>query len=346
MRFEKPNILAFGISCLLGIIVFLLGIFQSYSSHMNVNWGNVAIGSVIFTVIGYILIRLAVEGFIYNKVKIIYKNIHDLKVGNKTDELVRSTNIDSVTKDVSEWAEQRQTEIEDLRARETFRREFIGNISHELKTPIFNIQGYLLTLLDGALDDPEINRKYLKRANKSVDRMINIIEDLETITNLEANRVHLNLTNFDLVSLVKDSFELLEDYATKNGILLKLGKDYDKPIKVNADRQKMEQVLMNLLVNAIKYSKDDGKVEVKFFDMHNNILVEVADDGLGIPQSDIPRIFERFYRVDKSRSRDAGGTGLGLSIVKHIMEAHKQTINVRSSENDGSTFSFTLKKSR
>ena len=215
-----------------------------------------------------------------------------------------------------------------------------------MKTPIFNIQGYLLTLLDGALDDPEINRKFLKRANKSVDRMINMVDDLEMISNLESNRVQLTPSNFNMVLLVKEVMELLEDKAKERKIKLVFKKDYDKPIKVNADRAKIEQVLINLMANAIKYGKEKGTVEVRFYDMHHQVLTEISDDGVGIPQDDIPRVFERFYRVDKSRSRDAGGTGLGLSIVKHIMEAHKQTINARSSENSGSTFSFTLKKAK
>ncbi|MGB0177088.1 MAG: sensor histidine kinase [Owenweeksia sp.] len=176
--------------------------------------------------------------------------------------------------------------------------------------------------------------------------MINIIDDLETISNLEANRVHLAYSDFDIVGLVQETFELLEENAKERQVTLKLKKDYDKPIKVNGDRQKIEQVLINLIINAIKYGRSKGKVEVRFYDMHNNVLIEVSDDGIGIPQEDIPRIFERFYRVDKSRSREAGGTGLGLSIVKHIIEAHKQAINVRSSENAGSTFSFTLKKAK
>ena len=221
-----------------------------------------------------------------------------------------------VTREVSEWAEQRKNEIQLLKERENFRREFIGNISHELKTPIFNIQGYLLTLLDGALDDPDINRKYLKRANKSVDRMINIIEDLEMISNLESNRVQLHCTNFNIVQLVKEVMEILEDKARQRKIKLTFKKEYDKPIKVFGDRQKIEQVLINLIHNAIKYGKEKGHVEVRFYDMHNQILTEVADDGIGIPQDDIPRIFERFYSVDKSRSRDAGGTGLGIIYCK------------------------------
>lgn len=303
------------------------------------------IGFLLFA-LAYFLIRFGVEQFIYQKVKIIYKNIHELKIGSEfeEEELARTTDLDLVTKEVSEWATQNRNEIAELLERESFRREFIGNISHELKTPIFNIQGYLLTLLDGAIDDQEINRRYLKRANKSVDRMINIIEDLETISALESDRVQINYSDFDLVELVEDVFELVEDKAKKRHIKLEISKDLDRPVKVHADRSKIEQVLINLIGNAIKYGKDDGKVEIRFFDMDKHILTEVNDDGLGIPPEDVPRVFERFYRVDKSRSRDAGGTGLGLSIVKHIIESHKQTINVRSSENKGSTFSFTLKK--
>lgn len=313
-------------------------------------WGPILLTALIFTILSYLSVRYAVEQFIYRKVKIIYKNIHNLKVGAKREEkkMLRKSRSDfeKVTEEVSQWAEQRQMEINELVEREAFRREFMGNISHELKTPIFNIQGYLLTLLDGALDDPEINRKYLKRANKSVDRMINIIEDLEIISNLEANRVQLSYSNFDIVMLVREVFELLDSKARDRNVTLKLKKDYDKPIRVAADRPKIEQVLVNLVSNAIKYGKKGGVVEVRFYDMHTQILTEVSDDGIGIPQEDIPRVFERFYRVDKSRSREAGGTGLGLAIVKHIMEAHKQAINVRSSENAGSTFSFTLQKSK
>lgn len=343
MKFDRPQILAFAVALITAISTVIMLYWLSAVSD-----SRALIGGLIIGLLSFFFIRFAVEQFIYSKVKIIYKNIHELKVGSDLDEdeIARGTDLDMVTREVSEWAEQRRTEIEELREKETFRREFIGNVSHELKTPIFNIQGYMLTLLDGALDDPDINKKYLKRANKSVDRMINIIEDLETISNLEANRVQLNLKDFDIVGLVREIFELLEDKASKRGVKLKLKKDYDKPIRVNADLQKIEQVLTNLIMNAVKYGNDNGKVEVRFYDMHNNILIEVSDDGVGIPQEDIPRIFERFYRVDKSRSREAGGTGLGLAIVKHILEAHKQSISVRSSENAGSTFSFTLKKGK
>jgi len=346
MQFDKPGILAFSIALILGGINFLLLLGLSAISLIDIPFTHILAMAAASLVVAYVIIRYAVNQFIYDKIKVIYKNIHKSKVGTDKEEsrALRSSGLDEVSREVAEWAEQRQLEINDLVARENFRREFIGNISHELKTPIFNIQGYMLTLLDGALDDPEINRKYLKRANKSVDRMINIIDDLEVISNLEAKRVQLSFSNFDIVELVKEVFELLESKAKAKNIELRFKKDYEKPIRVHADRPKVEQVIVNLVHNAIKYGRENGRVEVRFYDMYKQILTEVSDDGLGIPQEDIPRVFERFYRVDKSRSRDAGGTGLGLAIVKHIMEAHKQTINARSSEDVGSTFSFTLEK--
>lgn len=347
MRLDKPGILAFAIAFVLGLIAIMAMSFfrMAYDVTGVPVFLPFLLGFLVF-LLAFFLIRFGVEQFIYSKVKIIYKNIHELKIGSEfeEDELARSTDLDKVTREVSEWATQNRNEIAELRERENFRREFVGNISHELKTPIFNIQGYLLTLLDGAIDDQEINRRYLKRANKSVDRMINIIEDLEVISALESDRVQINDESFDLTELVDEVFELLDDKAKKRDITLKSSRPNDQPIPVEADYSKIEQVLINLITNAIKYGNPEGQVEVRFFDMDQHILVEVSDDGVGIPPEDLPRVFERFYRVDKSRSRDAGGTGLGLSIVKHIIEAHKQTINVRSSESKGSTFSFTLKK--
>lgn len=348
MRFDRPNILALTVALSFGAIFLLAVYLTRFFRPLYIDGATLLFIEGLIVLFGFLITRFCVESFIYSKVKIIYKNIHELKVGNDEEEAeaARTTDLDMVTREVTEWAEQRRTEIAELREREDFRREFIGNISHELNTPIFNIQGYLLTLLDGGLEDPEINKRYLKRANKSVDRMINIVDDLDTISNLESNRVNLHLRNFDMVELVRETFEMLEDNARERGITLKLKKNYEIPYKVEADREKISQVLTNLIVNALKYGNDGGYVEVRFYDMHNQILTEIADNGVGIPQRDISRVFERFYRVDKSRSREAGGTGLGLAIVKHILEAHKQSINARSSENVGSTFSFTLKKGK
>lgn len=348
MRFDRPRIIALNLALVTTILAGIMLLLLDHFFELELSVLVILIPVLILGIIAFIVIRFAIEYFIYNKVKIIYRNIHELKVGSKQDEneMVRSSSLDQVSREVAEWAEQRQMEIKQLKERENFRREFIGNISHELKTPVFNIQGYLLTLLDGALDDPGINRKYLKRANKSVDRMINIIEDLEVISNLEANRVQLVMSSFDIVELVREVFELLDGKAGKRRMKLRLRKNYDKPLRVVADRPKIEQVLVNLVSNAIKYGREKGQVEVGFSDMDEHLLIEVSDDGIGIPEEDIPRIFERFYRVDKSRSREAGGTGLGLAIVKHILEAHGQRIRARSSEENGSTFSFSLKKAK
>lgn len=217
-------------------------------------------------------------------------------------------------------------------------------MSHELKTPIFNIQGYVLTLLDGALQDPSINRKYLERTEKSINRLISIVEDLESISKLESNAIKLNLDRFNLVQLITEVFEAHEIRAKNRGIKLEFEEEYDEPFWVEADKKRMYQAIANLVTNSINYGKEGGRTKVSIMDMNENYLVEVNDNGIGIAKQDIPRLFERFYRVEKSRSREQGGTGLGLAIVKHIIEAHQQTINVRSSVNEGTSFVFTIKK--
>ena len=228
---------------------------------------------------------------------------------------------------------------------ETFRREFLGNVSHELKTPIFNIQGYIHTLLDGAINDDSVNVKYLKRSSKSVDRMISIVEDLEMISKIESDKLELEYSRWNIVKHVEELFEIIEMKAIKRNMSLQIDNETKSPY-VEADQDKIAQVFLNLIENAIKYGKEGGNIKVRFLDMGENLLVEVADDGDGIAEEHLSRLFERFYRVDKSRSRSEGGTGLGLSIVKHIIDAHRQNINVRSTENIGTTFSFSLKKSK
>jgi two-component system phosphate regulon sensor histidine kinase PhoR len=304
------------------------------------------LATIVISAITYFTTFYTVNQFIYNKVKVIFKTIHEIKAGTDEEEeqIARTTSLEMVEKEVAEWAEEREAEITELKAREIFRREFIGNVSHELKTPIFNIQGYILTLIDGGLDDDKINMKYLKRASKSVDRMINLIQDMDTLNKLESGILEIKVAHFDLTKLIYDVLDMLEDSAKKRGVTLKTSLKRTDERVVHADPNRIEQVLFNLLINAIKYGKRDGTVSVNMFDMEDRVLLEVEDDGMGIPEQDISRIFERFYRVDKSRTRDAGGSGLGLSIVKHIIDAHKETINVRSTEGVGSTFSFTLKK--
>ncbi len=346
MHFQKPLNLAVAVVAILGMLVALLAA-SAFLAGVNPKtisfflFCSAALLAMAFGLIWYFTNR-----FVYNKIKVIYKNIHELKVGSEQeeDEIAETTDLKRVEREVSDWAEERSRELKNLREREAYRREFIGNVSHELKTPIFNIQGYLLTLLDGAMDEPEISTKYLKRAAKSVERMINIIQDLELITRLESGIMGIDMKPFDLLNVVHEAVDMIEDKARKRGIDIKIRKEPKQALLVVGDSKRIEQVLLNLLTNAIKYSKKEGgKVEIKFFDMAPNVLVEISDDGLGIPEKDLPRIFERFYRVDKSRARDAGGSGLGLAIVKHIIDVHKQSIHVRSTENVGSTFGFTLR---
>jgi two-component system phosphate regulon sensor histidine kinase PhoR len=296
----------------------------------------------------YFLVQYLLNILIFEKINPIYKTIQDKNIPDKElkKNIISKDLISNVNEDVYNWANQKSKEINRLKELEVYRKEFLGNVSHELKTPIFNIQGYVLTLLDGAINDSTINRKYLERTEKSINRLISIVEDLESISKLESKVLNLVLDKFNIIQLVSEVFESQEIRARKRGIKLGFLHDYNDPIWVVADKKRIYQALVNLVANSINYGKDDGRTTVSFLDMNENILVEVNDNGIGIPKEDIPRVFERFYRVDKSRSREQGGTGLGLAIVKHIIEAHNQTINVRSSLNEGTSFVFTLKKYR
>ena len=282
------------------------------------------------------------------KITPIYKTIREVPIEGKKHTKMSIGNQDiiaEVNQEVKLWAEGKLAEIDRLRDLEKYRKDFVGNVSHELKTPIFNIQGYILTLLDGGLEDPKINRLYLERTEKSIDRMISIVEDLESITKLESGEMKLNMETFDLVKLTEDVFEFESPDANSRRIDTILTVNATRPVNVRADKKRIFEVISNLVGNAIKYGKKGGKVSVAFYDMDKMVLIEVADDGIGIEKKDQIRIFERFYRVDKSRSRMQGGTGLGLSIVKHIIEAHEQTIHVKSQLDKGTTFTFMLEKS-
>jgi two-component system phosphate regulon sensor histidine kinase PhoR len=253
--------------------------------------------------------------------------------------------METLTKQVKKFATDKKLEIETLKVREEYRREFLGNISHELKTPLFTVQGYLSTLLDGAIDDKKIRKKYLERAEKGVERLVYIVEDLDMISKLEMGDVNLELSKFNIVNLVQSVFDLLEMVADKKNIILMFDIKYNKAINVFADQEKIQQVLSNLIVNSIKYGKENGTTEVTIEDLvDDKIIVRIRDNGEGIEKQNIPRLFERFFRVDKSGARSEGGSGLGLSIVKHIIEAHGEKIYVESEFGNGSEFSFTLEK--
>jgi len=298
-------------------------------------------------IVSFVIINYSLEKFIYQKIKIIYKTIGQLKPGKKEEIKQKSKSedvLEIVNQVVLDWNEEKQKEIDELKQMAKYRREFVGNVSHELKTPIFNIQGYILTLLDGGIDDPEINVKFLKKAKKSVNRMIAIVEDLEEINKLESGELKLKKETFDLLELTREVVEFLEMKAEEFKAEITIRSPF-RAAKVLADKRRIRQVLINLIDNAIKYgNQGNNLIKISFYDFHDNYLVEVSDNGIGIPEENLPRIFERFYRTDFSRSREKGGSGLGLAIVKHIIEAHQQTITVRSDFGKGTTFSFTLSK--
>jgi two-component system phosphate regulon sensor histidine kinase PhoR len=302
---------------------------------------------ILFCTLSFFLVLFILNRYINDKIKPIYKTIREVPVSGKKNKLIETistTNIADVQKEVEEWAKNQTQEITRLKDLERYRKEFVGNVSHELKTPIFNIQGYVLTLLEGGIDDPKINKLYLQRTEKSIDRMISIVADLESITKLESGELKINMVDFDMVKLTEDVFELAQMLANERSILLQFATRIDKPVMVRADKKRIMEVMNNLVGNGIKYGKKRGFVKVGFYDLHETIMIEVSDNGIGMDKNDLYRIFERFYRVDKSRSREQGGTGLGLSIVKHIIEAHDQTINVKSVIDKGTTFTFTLGK--
>ena len=334
MRFNTPIKISLFLSAVLFVLAGSLFYVASGTEYF-------LLSLVLFFWFSVVLIYQVVKLYIHSKISVIYKNIYKHKGVTRFVDV----DIDSVEKEVENWAIQKENEILQMKASETYRREFIGNVSHELKTPIFNIQGYILTLLDGGLYDKEVNMKYLKRTSKSVDRMINIVDDLEVITRLETEETQLEIGKFNIVELAKDVLDQLELKANESKIELSIQKEILTEF-VLGDIDKIQQVFANLISNSIKYGKEGGRTEVRFFDMNDNILIEIADDGIGISEMDLPRLFERFYRVDKNRSRKIGGTGLGLAIVKHIIEAHNQTINVRSTVDIGSTFSFILEKAK
>jgi len=318
-------------------ISILIAVFASIAVlvfNIETNGVKLLLFFICVTLFSYFLIRK----YIQNRIEILYRTIQNQKL-----DITNSFDLETSEQDVKKWLSERSAEIEHLKDTEQFRRDFLGNVSHELKTPIFNIQGYVLTLLEGALEDKAINRKYLLRTEKSVERMISIVEDLESISHLETNVEEIKFGQFDIVATCSAVLDALEDKAKQNAISIVFDKEYN-PILVQADEQKIIQVLTNLLVNSIKYGNQDGITKVHFFDMNDVLLVEVSDDGIGIEEPHLARLCERFYRVDDSRSREKGGTGLGLSIVKHIIESHHQTLNIRSTVGVGSTFSFTLKK--
>ena len=337
-------ILAALLSVFTAVIFFIFeGVFAS-----QLSWISIVVTLILLLVIQYLILKYALEKFIYDRIKLVYKAIHKQKL-NKDDKKgqissIHGDIIGKVNEEVESWANERKEEIDELKKMEVYRREFLGNVSHELKTPLFNMQGFILTLLDGGIHDPNVNLDFLQKSQKNIERMITIVEDLEVISRLETGEASPMLSNFSITILVREVMEFLEPKASDRQIKLLFAAEYNDTMMVRADKEKIRTVLTNLILNSVKYGTTGGRTKISFYDMDENYLVEISDNGVGIEEQHISRLFERFYRVDKHRSRAEGGSGLGLAIVKHIIEAHDQTINVRSSPGVGSTFSFTLKK--
>jgi two-component system, OmpR family, phosphate regulon sensor histidine kinase PhoR len=344
---SDPRKLSLSLSLVFSVFIFLLGYYLQFAFFEKPQFLFALIVAVVFGVLFYFVQRAVFEKFIYEKIRVIYKTIRKSKTGKQEQRKLFSSQgdiIETVNRDVALWAATQEKEIADLKRLEVYRRDFLGNVSHELKTPITNIQGYVLTLLDGGLYDPAVNQKYLRRTAKSIKRMISIVNDLEEISKLESGMIQLQHSRFNLANCIYEVFELLEIEAQKMTVKLLYNDNPVIPVFVSADQEKIRQVLINLIDNSLKYGKENGTTTVSSFDMDDHVLVEVTDDGIGIEESELPRVFERFYRTEKSREKSRKGSGLGLAIVKHIIEAHGQTIHVRSKVGVGSTFAFTLKK--
>jgi two-component system phosphate regulon sensor histidine kinase PhoR len=348
MKFSKTGILSVYVAAAVTGFFILLYAGFVYTGAFPFNLGFFTVSTVSLFLFTLIFMRYLLKAYIFEKVKVIYKNIHSLKLTREgKQEWKRNIGEDmigQVEKDVKEWAETKKAEVEELRRMENYRKEFLANVSHELKTPLSNLQGYISTLIAETEESSGLNRDFLIKAENNIDRMIELVDDLEFISRFESGEIQLIKSHFDIVALAKEVFEFMEDTARQHGIKLQFGAEYTTPLMVWADRDKIRQAMVNLVDNSLKYGKENGRTKVSFYDMADNFLIEVSDNGAGIEEQHIPRLFERFYRVDKHRSREKGGSGLGLAIVKHIIEAHEQTVNVRSAPGVGSTFSFTLRK--
>lgn len=337
----------FAVKSALYITIFSGGLlFLLLYAFNQINFLLIGIFALTIYIFSFFVIQYRVERFIYRRVKKIYDDVSLLDSTTFRSQPI-TTDMATLTREVKKFATDKKLEIETLKVREEYRREFLGNVSHELKTPLFTVQGYISTLLDGAANDKVLRKKYLERAEKGVERLIYIVKDLDMITKLETGDLNLEYADFDIVEIIKNVFDLLEMRAAKKHITLTFDTKYTKPILVHADQDKIQQVVTNLVMNSIKYGREGGTTEVSIENLvKNKVIVRVTDNGEGIQKQHIPRLFERFYRVDKSGARSEGGSGLGLAIVKHIIEGHNEKIYVESQYGVGSEFSFTLEKKK
>ena len=346
MRFKKTYSFALWSSVYLTLISIVFALFSYFFFSKEIDLLSILIFEIIVFVLSFFIIQYRAERFIYKRIKKIYDEISILDVDDLKKNSI-TTDIETLSKTVQEFVEGKRIEIQNLTERDSFRRDFLGNVAHELKTPLFTVQGYILTLLEGAADDEMIRTKYLDRTSKGVERLVSIVKDLDMIAKLETEGMKMNFEVFNILELVQNVFDLFEMRAKKKNITLQFDRVYEFPVFVMGDIERIEQVLINLVVNSIKYGKPNGTTSIGI-DSYNEqkYIIKVIDNGEGIKQEHLSRLFERFYRVDQSRSRDQGGSGLGLSIVKHIIEAHNETILLKSVYGEGSEFSFTLEKAK
>ena len=341
---SNNNFNPFKFSLLSSLYISLGAYFVINYNDLSISVESVLISFIIFG-LSFLILQLRVRKLFFERIRQIYEDLEF-----ETDSLIKTSPIDSdmnsFSKDLEEFVKLKRTEIETLKKEGIYRKEFVGNVAHELKTPLFSVQGYISNLLDGAMDDKELLKKYLKRAEKSVDRLTFIIKDLDLITQLESSTLKLKVTSFDILKLTEEIIEDLEISASKRNIKIIFNKNYDKQILVEADKNRIEQVITNLVTNSINYGSEKGTTEISFESNVEKIIVKVNDNGEGISEENMPRLFQRFFRVDVSRSRSQGGSGLGLAIVKHIIDAHNENIYVQSTVGVGSEFSFSLKKSK
>ena len=341
---SNNNFNPYKFSLLSSLYIALGAYFVINYNDLSISFESVLVSFIIF-VLSFLILQLRVRKLFFERVRQIY---NDLEF--ESDSLIKTSTIDSdinsFAEDLEEFVKLKRTEIETLKKEDIYRKEFVGNVAHELKTPLFSVQGYISNLLDGAMDDEELLKKYLKRAEKSVDRLTYIIKDLDLITQLESSTLKLEVRSFDIVKLTEEIIEDLEISASKRNIKIIFNKIYDADILVEADKNRIGQVITNLVTNSINYGSEKGTTEISFESIKEKLIVKVNDNGEGISEEYMPRLFQRFFRVDVSRSRSQGGSGLGLAIVKHIIDAHNENISVQSTVGVGSEFSFSLKKSK
>ncbi|SEE15036.1 sensor histidine kinase [Polaribacter dokdonensis] len=344
MRIKKTYSYALSSAVYLTLLAVVISSISYFMISKNLGFGSIIISIIALFIISFFIIQYRAEHFIYRRLRKIYQEVSILNVNDLKRESA-TTDIDKLSKSMQKFVEGKRLEIKSLTERDSFRRDFLGNVAHELKTPLFTVQGYILTLLEGAVNDKEIRMKYLNRANKGVERLVAVIKDLDMIAKLENEGTNLDIEVFNILELIQNVFDLFEMKAKKRNISLKFDKVYEFPVFVKGDIEKIEQVLINLVVNSIKYGNPNGTTYVGVESYSDKkFIIKVTDNGEGIKKEHISRLFERFYRVDQSRSREQGGSGLGLSIVKHIVEAHNENILLKSTFGKGSEFSFTLEK--